>query len=82
VFLEDGGELRLDDGLEHRFLLAVLGDDAFHVERVEQGVTAIYDRHSYDGEKQEALERRGEQVGALVCAGSEVLVPDETSRGV
>ncbi len=35
---------------------------------VERGVTAVYDRHSYDGEKQEALLRWGERVEELVTS--------------
>jgi integrase len=33
---------------------------------VEQGITAVYDRHSYDGEKREALLRWGGRVEELV----------------
>ena len=33
---------------------------------VEQGVTATYDRHSYDGEKREALTRWGERLEVIV----------------
>ena len=33
---------------------------------VEPGVTAVYDRHSYDAEKRQALEAWGRKVMALV----------------
>ena len=34
MFFEDGGQLRLDDGFDHRLLLAVLRNDVIYVERV------------------------------------------------
>ena len=34
---------------------------------VERGVTSVYDRHSYDGEKREALDAWGRRVAALVA---------------
>ncbi len=37
---------------------------------VETGVTAIYDRHSYDEEKREALERWGRTLAGIVRAAS------------
>jgi hypothetical protein len=33
---------------------------------VEPGITAIYDRHSYDPEKRDALARWAERLGGLV----------------
>ena len=36
----------------------------------EQGVTAVYDRHSYDSEKREALSRWNARVAEIVRAGS------------
>ncbi len=33
---------------------------------VEQGVTRVYDRHSYDLEKREALDAWGERLGKIV----------------
>ena len=33
---------------------------------VESGVTAVYDRHSYDAEKRRALVRWGERVGSIL----------------
>jgi hypothetical protein len=33
---------------------------------VEQGVTAIYDRHSYDGEKREAMDRWGDRLAEIL----------------
>ena len=38
----------------------------------EPGVTAVYDRHSYDREKRDALDRWGRRVGALVSELKEV----------
>ncbi len=38
---------------------------------VEQGVTAIYDRHSYDGEKREALDRWGDRLESILQGGSD-----------
>jgi hypothetical protein len=35
---------------------------------VEPGVTAVYDRHSYDREKREALEAWGERLEKIVTA--------------
>ena len=41
---------------------------------VESGVTAIYDRHSYDAEKREALAKWGGRVEAILAeAGSDFL---------
>ena len=37
---------------------------------VERGVTAVYDRHSYDGEKRLALEAWGRRVVELAVAGA------------
>jgi hypothetical protein len=34
----------------------------------EPGVTAVYDRHSYDMEKQDALERWGEKVETMIAS--------------
>ncbi len=45
---------------------------------VESGVTAVYDRHSYDAEKRQALEawgRRLEQILAGESATDETVVP-------
>ncbi len=39
---------------------------------VERGVTAVYDRHSYDAEKRAALERWAARVGELMAAGDAV----------
>jgi len=36
---------------------------------VESGITAVYDRHSYDGEKKEALEAWGARVDKIVAVG-------------
>ena len=36
---------------------------------VESGVTAVYDRHSYDAEKRQALETWGRKVLAIVGEG-------------
>ena len=36
---------------------------------VESGITAVYDRHSYDGEKREALELWGERLAELLGDG-------------
>lgn len=33
---------------------------------VESGVTAVYDRHSYDAEKRDALERWGQRISTLL----------------
>ena len=33
----------------------------------EKGVTAVYDRHSYDQEKREALRNWGRQLAAIVA---------------
>jgi integrase len=38
---------------------------------VEQGVTAIYDRHSYDGEKREALVKWADRLESILQAGSD-----------
>jgi hypothetical protein len=32
----------------------------------EQGVTAVYDRHSYDAEKRKALNARGRQLHRII----------------
>ena len=42
---------------------------------VESGVTAVYDRHSYDQEKRQALEAWGRKVMALVSAETGTVVP-------
>lgn len=34
---------------------------------VETGVTAVYDRHSYDGEKRAALDFWGKRVEAIIA---------------
>ena len=39
---------------------------------VETGVTAVYDRHSYDAEKREALEKWGEHLRSLLLAAEVV----------
>lgn len=38
---------------------------------VETGVTAVYDRHSYDGEKRTALDAWGRQIEAILAAKSD-----------
>lgn len=38
---------------------------------VEQGVTAIYDRHSYDGEKREALGKWSDRLEEILGGGGE-----------
>jgi hypothetical protein len=38
--------------------------------RVETGVTAVYDRHSYDREKREALDAWGRRLAEIVGAGA------------
>ena len=37
----------------------------------DAGVTAVYDRHSYDAEKRTALEGLGRRIASLLHAGSE-----------
>lgn len=44
VLAKDLLQLRLDDGLDHRFLLAVLGDDAVDVEGVAAVGAAVVGR--------------------------------------
>lgn len=41
---------------------------------VERGVTAVYDRHSYDAEKRQALEAWGRRLHAIVTADASVKV--------
>jgi integrase len=54
--------------------MASLGVDRLVIQKilnhVDSGVTAIYDRHSYDAEKREALERWGEKVEAILTGNS------------
>lgn len=38
----------------------------------ESGITAVYDRHSYDAEKREALERWGDRVGEILAGHSTI----------
>jgi hypothetical protein len=33
---------------------------------VEQGITAVYDRHSYDSEKRDALSRWGQRLSEIL----------------
>ena len=39
----------------------------------EQGVTAVYDRHSYDPQKKEALDAWGRALGAIVAVEPKAL---------
>jgi integrase len=63
--------------------MASLGVDRLVIQKilnhVESGVTAIYDRHSYDAEKREALEQWAEELQAILQAGSPELEPREVS---
>lgn len=47
---------------------------------VERGVTAIYDRHSYDLEKREALDRWGARLEQLVAEEAGKVVPFRRHR--
>jgi integrase len=50
---------------------------------VEQGVTAVYDRHSYDAEKRKALNAWGRQLlRILAAAKDEKVVPFPADRAV
>jgi len=42
---------------------------------VESGVTKVYDRHSYDAEKRQALETWGWKVMALVTGETAKVIP-------
>jgi hypothetical protein len=42
---------------------------------VESGVTKVYDRHSYDAEKRQALETWGRKVMALVTGETAKVIP-------
>jgi integrase len=42
---------------------------------VESGVTAIYDRHSYDAEKREALARWGERLESILSKATKTATP-------
>jgi len=48
---------------------------------VEPGVTKIYDRHSYDAEKRQALEVWGRKVMALVTGESGKVIPLQRTTG-
>ena len=37
----------------------------------DAGVTAVYDRHSYDKEKRQALEGLGRRIASLICDENE-----------
>lgn len=48
---------------------------------VESGVTKVYDRHSYDAEKRQALEAWGRKVMALVTGETAQVIPMQRKTG-
>jgi hypothetical protein len=48
---------------------------------VESGVTKVYDRHSYDAEKRQALEAWGSKVMALVTGETGKVIPLQRKGG-
>ncbi|MBI5014386.1 MAG: integrase arm-type DNA-binding domain-containing protein [Deltaproteobacteria bacterium] len=66
-------------------LMAGAGVSPFTVERVLnhtlQGVQAVYNRHSYDAEKREALNRWAAQLGRILAGkGDEKVIPIRATR--
>ena len=47
---------------------------------VESGITAVYDRHSYDAEKRQALEAWGQRVQGILRSLSITAVPKSSER--
>jgi hypothetical protein len=45
---------------------------------VESGITAVYDRHSYDAEKRQALEAWGRKLEAIITEGAKVVTLKRT----
>jgi integrase len=48
---------------------------------IEPGVTRVYDRHSYDAEKRQALEAWGRKVLALVAGETGKVIPLQRKIG-
>jgi hypothetical protein len=48
---------------------------------VEPGVTKVYDRHSYDAEKRQALDAWGRKVMALVTGAPRNVIPLQRKTG-